>query len=473
LNNLKNPELYRALLHILNMRHFPEPLVFSCLGWGRRLNWVVISSGENKSMRMMTSWTGIMLLGLLVSGPVLAEDQTLSWEDCVREAATNNPDLAAQAERVRQSESSLQIALSPMLPQVSSGLSFNSYRYDNYRSDQQWNAHLSVQQLLFDGLQSLRGYQGAEASLAAARYDYAVVEAEVRLRLRQAFVELLRAQLLIGLSRDIEQQRRKNLDLVQMRYEAGREHRGSLLLAQAQLAQAQASQAQAERALLLAQHGLLQQLGRQAFSPLQAGGLDLRLTSMPGSAPDYEALIRQHPGYQSLTSQAESARLAAAGAAGDWYPNLSLSGSMGRSGSDGWPGDTSLSGGLSLSWPLFTGWRRWSEVDRAQAAWRQAQASLASGGNTLRYDLVSAWNDYNQAVEDAAVQAKFLDAAEERARIAQVQYKTGLIGFDNWIIIEDDLVSAKQSALSAQARSQNAKAAWVQAQGGGLNVSEP
>lgn len=426
-------------------------------------------------MMMRMAWRARcwLLVGLLAAGPAQAEEKILTWEDCVREAVANHPDLAAQSEAVKQAGSSLQISLGAMLPQVSGGLSFNNSWDENLSPSRRWNASLSVQQLLFDGLQSLRGYQKAEAALAAARYAYAETEAGVRLRLRQAYVELLRSQILVGLTKDIAQRRKKNLDLVQMRYEAGREHRGSLLQAQAQYARAQANQSQAERALELAQYGLLQQLGRGTYEPLRAGGALEAPAAMDAAARDYEALIQKHPGYLALAAQAENARLSAAGAAGEWYPTLSASGSIGRSGPEWWPEEPSLSAGLSLSWPIFTGLRRWAGVDKAQAAWRQAQASLTRGANTLRVDLVSAWNDLHQALEDEAVQAKFLAAAEERARIAQAEYTTGLIGFDNWTIIEDDLVSAKQSALNAQARSQNAKAAWVQAQGGGFDVTEP
>ncbi|MEW6516207.1 MAG: TolC family protein [candidate division FCPU426 bacterium] len=422
-------------------------------------------------MRKFLAGIGCLVIAVLCASPVLAAESTLTWEDCVHEAGTHNPDLAAKAERVRQAEANLQIALSPMLPQVSGGLSLSGSWAEDLSLSKNWNANLSVQQLLFDGMQSLHGYQGAAASLAAARFDYATTEAGVRLRLRQAYVELLLAQLMTGLTQDIEARRCKNLDLVKMRYEAGREHRGSLLLAQAQFAQAQANHAQAERDLLLAQYGLSQQLGREAFAPLQAAGtLDLPAV-VP--EPDFASLLEKHPGSLSLASQAESARLAAAEAAGDWYPTLSASGSIGRSGPDWWPDEPSLSAGLSLNWPLFTGFRRWSQVDKAQAAWRQAQAALVSGKNSLRYDLVSAWSNYGQALDNVAVQGQFLAAAEERARISQAEYTTGLIGFDNWTIIEDDLVSAKLAALNAHAKSQNAKAAWVQAQGGGLNVTEP
>ena len=63
------------------------------------------------------------------------------------------------------------------------------------------------------------------------------------------------------------------------------------------------------------------------------------------------------------------------------------------------------------------------------------------------------------------VQRKFLNAAEERARIAEAEYSLGLVIFDNWIIIEDQLAQTKQSYLDALANQLTTEAQWIQAKG--------
>jgi len=63
------------------------------------------------------------------------------------------------------------------------------------------------------------------------------------------------------------------------------------------------------------------------------------------------------------------------------------------------------------------------------------------------------------------VQRKFLEAAQERARIAEAQYSLGLIQFDNWTIIEDDLVGTKKAFLDTQANALLAEANWISAKG--------
>ena len=63
------------------------------------------------------------------------------------------------------------------------------------------------------------------------------------------------------------------------------------------------------------------------------------------------------------------------------------------------------------------------------------------------------------------VQHKAFDAAAQRSEIADAQYSTGFIAFDNWTIIEATLVTAKKSFLSAKSNMLLAEADWIQAKG--------
>ena len=70
------------------------------------------------------------------------------------------------------------------------------------------------------------------------------------------------------------------------------------------------------------------------------------------------------------------------------------------------------------------------------------------------------------------VQKEVLDAATERAKIAAAEYSIGLLSYDNWIIIENNLVTAKRTFLSTQRDALIAEAGWVQAKGGTLDYDE-
>jgi outer membrane protein TolC len=110
-----------------------------------------------------------------------------------------------------------------------------------------------------------------------------------------------------------------------------------------------------------------------------------------------------------------------------------------------------------------------AEVSKAKAELNQAQADQISKRDIVVFALEQAWKEWQDAIDKVTVEQQFLNAAEERARIAQSQYSTGLVSFDDWSIIEDNLVSAKKSLLTAKADALIAEASWIQAKGGTLN----
>ena len=125
--------------------------------------------------------------------------------------------------------------------------------------------------------------------------------------------------------------------------------------------------------------------------------------------------------------------------------------------------------GVSLSLPLYEGGSRLDEVTRSKAALREAEENERSERDSVLLSLEEAWVDLENAHERVGVQKKFLEATEERARISEVQYASGLLSFDNWIIIEDDLVRVKKTYLQSRATALQADARWINARGGTLD----
>ena len=66
----------------------------------------------------------LILCGWFLSlpGPIRAEE-VLTWDDCVREALENHPDLIAAGEKVVQAKEDKDISKADILPQISGQLS--------------------------------------------------------------------------------------------------------------------------------------------------------------------------------------------------------------------------------------------------------------------------------------------------------------------------------------------------------------
>ncbi len=422
-------------------------------------------------MKTRILYITIFALCLLNANPLYAQE-ILTWQECIRQAKENNPDLISAAEKTKQAIANKDIATSPMLPQITTGVSGSkSKAADKKAANTSASYSLTGKQLLFDGFKTSNDISSSLYALKAQQYDYAVVSSDVRLDLRYAFVSLLRAQDLIFITEDIAERRRQNLKLVELRYETGGEHKGALLTAKADLGQAEFEIARAKRSISLAQRELSKELGLDKIEPMQAKG-NFLLKEDYSLKPDLDLLADTTPFLQELIAKKEAARYNFQSAKADFFPKIYLNGSLGKTASDWPPRDREWSAGLSLSFPLFEGGSRLAKASKANSQWYQAMADEQSGRDSVLVTLEKTWKDLQDAITNVSVQKKFLEATKERAKISRAQYSIGLTLFDNWIIIENDLVYVKKAYLNAQADMLIAEAYWIQAIGGTLEYDE-
>ncbi len=396
---------------------------------------------------------------------------TLTWEECVRMAKKNHPDLISAAEAVKQAEADLDIEVSAMLPDISGSGSGKRGKSAGGKTNNSYAWSVSGQQLIFDGFRTSSGVSNAFKAVQAQKYNYFVISSDIRLALRNAFVELLRTQELVPLTEQIAGRRSENLELVKLRYEAGREHKGSLLTAEADLAQAEFEVSQARRSVTLAQRELLKELGIGRMKPLKAKG-EFSIGKDYSAKPDIDDLADTTPSLKELIARKEAARYNLQSAESDFFPQIYLDTSIGRSGATVLPRNKAWSAGMSVSLPLFEGGSRVTEVTKARSRLHQAQAEERSGRDTVLVTLEGAWKGLLDAIAKVEVEKKFLEADEERAKIAGAQYEKGLISFDDWVIIENNLVSSKKDYLTARAGMLSSEADWIQAIGGTLDYDQ-
>lgn len=389
--------------------------------------------------------------------------EVLSWEDCVREAAKNHPDLVSAQENIKAKESAKAITASGFYPQVSSDVSASTSKSGSQTTDT-YGYGVSASQLVFDGFKTSASVKAGAENIKAARYTFQFTSSEVRLRLRTAFINLWNAQELLKITQEISKIRRDNLILISLRYESGLEHKGALLTAEANVAQANFEVSQAERNLAVAQQDLVREVGRTSFSAVRVSQ-DLTLDEVEKEKPDFEKLAQAHPSFKQLVAQKAVAALSIDAARAEFFPTVTASTAVDKSGAR-WPAEEGRwNTGVSLSLPLFEGGKRLAQVSQAKALYNKAQADERSGKDSLVMTLEQAWASLQDATELVSVREKFLEATQARARIAESQYSLGLVQFDSWTIIEDDLVSAKKTYLNAQTGALLAQADWIQAKG--------
>ena len=404
----------------------------------------------------------LILLGYAFTVPAFAQE-VLTWADCLAEARKNHPDLISAAESVNQEKAAKEVIGSTLFPQIGVDLDISRAKTGNTTANS-YSYGVSGTQLIFDGMKASSEVKAASENVAAAEQNYRFASTEIRLNLRGAFINLLKAQELVKVSEEIVKIRRDNLALIRLRYESGLEHRGALLTAEANFASASFELAQAKRNVEFVQRQLTKELGRKEFTPLTVAG-DFTVRETAVEKPDFGVLVKNSPSVLNALAQKNAASFGIQSARANFFPAVSGSAGAEKSGA-AWPPDNDRwNAGVSVSLPLFEGGLKTAQLAQARSAYKQAEADERSTRDTIVVSLERTWAALRDTLETVDVRRKSLEASEERSRIAQAQYSTGFIAFDDWIIIENTLVEAKKSYLEGQADALLAEAAWIQAKG--------
>jgi len=418
--------------------------------------------------------------------------ETITWQECVNYAHLNNPELKSSLEAINKSKAATGVARSAYLPQVNANAGVSTTKtIDRSPVDQKekltmsqtqllasmnksdsaitntFSYGLSGKQLIFDSMKTIYDIKAAESAADDSLYQYHIKSAEVRFALRTAFVKLLKAQEAVDISKQIIEIRKKNYNLVKMRYQAGREHKGSLMSAEANLEQARFNLRQAERNILSAQRALLNVMGIYSYINIKAQGTLTDKTAAEGK-PDFDSIVKKHPVVLSVRKQREAADYSEKSKTAAFLPVISATGGIDQSFSETTGNKTNnvnLKAGLSATMPLFAGGGNFYNLQQAKAQSRKLAADEATARDQVVTNLEQYWIAWQNAIDSVEVQRKYLAAAEERAKIAEAEYSLGLVVFDIWITIEDQLVQMKQSYLEAQANKLLAEAQWIQAKG--------
>lgn len=391
-------------------------------------------------------------------------EETLTWQDCLNEAAKNHPDLIAAEQEVKQAEDSKRIAASFLYPQVDASLSASNSKSAGASSTKTYAYGAGVAQLLFDGAKKSNDVKASFENLLVSKQQFRFVSVNVRLRLRQAFIHLLKAQSMQSIAEEIFSIRRQNFELITLRYESGLEHKGALLTAEADLAKAKFDISQTKRSVLTAQRELAKEMGREKLALFGVQG-DFAVKEPAEEKPDFEILADNNPQVQQGVFRKNAAQFNLKSAYANFYPSITGSANANKT-SSGWPPQKEKwDVGVSLSLPLFEGGLRKAQVSQAKEVLSGLEANQRSTRDSVILSLEENWAALQDAIENVGVQKKSLAAAQERSLIAQAQYSTGFISFDSWIIIENNLVAAKVAVLNAEAGALLAEANWIQAKG--------
>lgn len=412
-----------------------------------------------------------LILGLLFFGAASARAETLRWSDAVAQAARANADIRGAEEKLRAARLSAEGSYAGYFPQLNGSLLYSRSQQSVAASPSSavdsYGASLTASQNIFSGLQDRARVEQSAAAARNAEAALTAAKAKASYDLKSAYAALLYAQRFVALEQDLLKRRQDNLSLVQLRFESGRENKGSVLLSQAYLEQARYESLQAVNAIESARALLAEALGFEKSTENLILSDDVPVASPPTQI-DLDVLVLSAPDRLQASASEESAKAGVLLARGAFFPTLGLEASVGRQGPNWFPNNDRWSMGLTLSLPLFSGGRDYYATKSAAATHAAAVLNTVSVDRGARAKLAQALAAYREAAAKLKVDEAFLSAAKVRSEISRSQYNNGLISFQDWDLIENDLITRQKTALQSRRDRVVAEASFEQIQGKGV-----
>lgn len=407
-----------------------------------------------------------------------------SWKRCIELTLQNNNELKSALASEESIKASLGSAISNFLPQLtangtstrsmggsvasSTGAVSVSVGGSNAGSSisNTNTMSLSATQNLFSGFQDYGRIKQSEANIAAAKANIALVKAKISRDLKVAYQGFLYAKEYSELLKDIINRREYNLSVIKLRFKGGMENKGSLLLAEAYLGDAKYNLIQAQNLKEVAKAQLCRVMNLSECENFDIS--DNIPTKKPLTNINFYELVKDTPQHAQALAQEQASKAGVTIAESGFFPSLNLSGAVGRRGSEFLPQGDYWSVGANLSFPFFTGGRDYYAMEGALASNSSAKYNKENIDLQTLADLKQSYSFYVESVTKLEVSKAYKDASQMRADIARKKYSSGLLIFENWDAIENDLINRQTAYLQSKRDRVINEVNWEQTQGKGV-----
>lgn len=424
-------------------------------------------------MRLNVKLSKVLILIILfinsLSQAVEKAEKSLSWNDCVKLTVENNFSIKSAELNYKALKEQEDIAGTGYLPEVNATLSM-AKSYNEQSSSVAQNSSsgmLSVSQNLFAGFLDQNKIKEAQTKTSSALIDLKLTKIKISADLKQAYSLYFYAFELTQLAKKIQDRRKDNLKIVELRYSSGRENKGSVLLSEAYYQQSQYDLLQAEELLTNYKSNLYAIIGirepEEKLAPEFIGINKAYLVRV-----NFKDLVSTSLDFQQATLQQELARITTQKYKSTYYPSLVVSGSVGMYDEQFPLNYDKWSLGLSLTFPLYSGGKDSAQYRSSLEQWKSEQLKTKSAELSIEAQAKGVYSQYILSIEKLKVDEKFELAARLRSQVAKQKYNNGLMSFEDWDTVENDLIQREKNVLSSQKEILINESSWEKIKGTGV-----
>jgi multidrug efflux system outer membrane protein len=316
-----------------------------------------------------------------------------------------------------------------------------------------------------------RSFESARATASASAIDVAVVRLTIETDLARFYYTLRSLDAQAQILAENVTSYREQVRLLSVQFKTGLVSEIVLNQAQAQLQATLAQQREVQRARADQEHALAILCGRPAPSFAVAAN-PLHEASPPAVPPGLPAqFLARRPDVAEAEQNLIATNAQIGVATADFYPRFSLTGSAGFESADAstlfnWQSRV-LSIVPSISIPIFEGGRLRANLEATKARFQQALAAYVNQILIAYGDVEDALTDLHALSDEVVTLREAVSASKNYLRLAQSQYKYGLIDYLIVIDAERTLLANQLSLAQAVNLQMAASVHLIKALGGG------
>lgn len=397
----------------------------------------------------------------------VSEARTLTWNEAVQLAQQNSLEYQSALSNYKSVEELEISGVSGFLPKLSASANGTHSGAPGTDSTQAYTAQLSLSQNLFSGLSDINNYFLKKTNTRSALATFNSVKARLSQELKQAYAEVYYIQDYKKLAADILKRRIENNANVKLQYNVGRENKGSVMLSQSYVDSAEYDVLKTSHDEEVSVTNLKRILGINSDEAITVSD-NIVKEELKNTRPDFNLIASEHPDVLVAQYEEAASLYNTKITRSQFLPSLDLSGSYSYTGTTFFPDQDRWSIGLTLSIPLFEGFKTVASYRSLKSKYEGNQYSAKNTILKITNTVKQAYYAYVEAVQKEKIDEGFRQAAILRAEVARNKYKNGFLTFEEWDIIETDLISRQKEVLNSEKNRIIKQSAWEQAQGIGV-----
>lgn len=404
----------------------------------------------------MKKFSTAIALSCLLSSTAFAT----SLSEALAYTYQNNPELIAQREKQKVTDEQMFQAISGFLPKVyyearktnekqdttTSGinglLTGQKTKIDDWQDTKAKRSSVNLEQNLFNGGRDVMAVRIAKYTIEAGRSDLVSKEQEILLKAINAYLDIIKYQEMLQISKENLQAYEKKYQSVKDKYEVG-------VAKKADLADASARKANAETTLTIVNG----KYNAALASYVQIIGLEPEnivpsenLTTLPTNQAELlQKALQANPELLNVTAQKKAYDLNVVSNAAALLPQVDLVGSMGknwqntRGSAINQPYTNTKAVYVSVTVPLYQKGKEYSNIRSSSAQSAQYKYALKNAKASVTQSATQSWSDYISAQDSVKSGKEAVNAAQIALEAKQQEYNEGVETLSNLLDAQENL----------------------------------